>query len=209
MEITIRKIKKIYFQLFILSLVMIFNSCKVYKLNADDNSWQPYKKGDVLIFEHRNGSIDTISVIKSFVFKSKKTIQPYNINNGRSELNVAISTTNSKFTNNSFYNSTTNNIEFFRISNSQGGKYLGFVKYNFIGEEDFSLPIDEMKKFHYVDNKLGDCYLINEIGPFAYSESIYISVLFSKQYGYLNFSLKDGNLIKLKEFIRNGVNILP
>ena len=66
-----------------------------------------------------------------------------------------------------------------------------------------------MKDFHYEDSTLGDCYLVDKIEAYASSKSQYSSVLFSKQYGFLRFVLKDGDSIKLKEFIRNGVNILP
>lgn len=199
------QIKVIYILLFF----MIFTSCKVYRLNSNDNTWQPYRKGDVLVFENSNKKIDTITVSESYIYKGNKNVQPYNINNGRPEINSAIGLTNSRFINKNFYGSLNNSIKLFNVQNSQNGKFLVFTKYDYFDAIDFSLKMELMSKFHYVDKSFGDCYLIDKIDTYTYSESIYSSVLFSKRYGYLRFNFKDGSFVELKEFIRNGVNILP
>lgn len=193
----------------ILLSFITFTSCKVYHLSVEDNEWQPYEKGDILVFNNSNGKLDTLNIIDSYVYKSGKAIEPYNFKNGKSEINVSIATTNSEFVNEKSYGILDNRIKLFNIQNNQNGKFLVFTKYNYLDKIDFSLKVESMQKFYYKDDKFGDCYLIDEIDTHTYSKSSYNSILFSKKYGYLKFDLKDGSSIKLKKFIRGGVNILP
>ncbi|WP_430410681.1 hypothetical protein [Kordia sp.] len=205
------KVLKTKKEALLMILLLIFTSCKVYKLDHSDYDWQPYKKGDILIFENSNGKIDTINVRESNT-RNAKEITPYKffsekhqINSSRGELNNDAPTiVQSKpilFK---------RNISLVYIGRENDSAYIGFSEYKPPANYNIFVPIKKMEDFIYEDNLLGKCYKVNNIDNYynGFNNPLN-SLFFSKKYGYLRFNFKDGNFVQLRKFIRNGVNILP
>ncbi len=192
-------------------LLLILTSCKVYKLNQSDYDWQPYKKGDILIFENSNGKIDTINVRESNTRKAKE-ISPYKffsekyqINSSRGELNndepTIVQSKPILFK---------RDISLVCISRENDSAYIGFSEYKPPANYNIFVPIKKMKDFRHENSSLGNCYKVNNIDNYynGFNNPLN-SLFFSKKYGYLRFNFKDESFIQLKKFMRNGVNILP
>lgn len=205
------KIAKTTINILVVSLVIIFTSCKVYKLRYNDNEWQPYKKGDVLIFENSNGKFDTISVKKSNT-RNSKLINPYSFYEKKHQVNSSIG----ELSNTEPTIVESRPILFKRhiclvsISSEDDTVNIGFSEYKPAANFDISISIKEMNLFLYKDNLYGECFKIINIDNYINGgfKSILTSLLFSKKYGCLEFKFKDGSFAKLKEFIRDGKNIL-
>jgi len=193
----------------LLILIMTFTSCKVYKLKQNDFEWQPYKKGDILIFENSNGNTDTINVNISNT-RNSKTISPYNIfdekyqvNSSRGELNntepTIVESKQILFK---------RQLSLIHISRENDNAYIGFSEYNPPANFDIYVPIKEMSAFRYQDNLLGEYFKIVDIDKYSGGFSAKLSsLLFSKKYGYLKFEFKDSSSVNLKEFIRDGKSL--
>ncbi|WP_196890347.1 hypothetical protein [Aureivirga marina] len=171
-------------------------SCKVYHLKIEDNQWQPYQKGDVLVFQNSKRILDTI-IVSSSKIKSEKTIEPYNFLNRRKEYNISHGFKDEKY------------IGLVRISKDKNESYLNLSGYTIYTDFGIHIPIKDLIKFLKIDKTRNEIYLIDKFKDYYHMTPNFPihSILYSKKLGYLKINFKDGEFYELVEFIRNGKNL--
>ena len=178
---------------------ILVSSCSItHRLNKEDQTWQPYKTGDLLIFEKTDKSIDSIIISKIEKFIDKGSVMDYALINHRNQIINVQGQVNKQI----------NNSDFLYISKSKKQLFLRLHNYNVNKEENINVTLLDLKPFFYIDKLYGNCYLIDSIKYNKEFKTYYKSILFSKKFGYLKFNLVNGNNIVLKQFIRNGENII-
>ena len=172
------------------SVMFLFNSCSFYILSKSDLSWQPYKEGDVLIFESNKGEVDTINIKE--VEKHTIPNDPFDLfptmvqtlfvvaEHSVLEMNIGETGTSIEFTlrlgdNDLRYPCSGLYINDFENKKIEGGKYKIEAKEN--------------------------CYNMKD-KPFDLRY-----IYWSKEYGYLGLEFKDNYVWFLKSFVRNGKEI--
>lgn len=170
-----------------LALFMLF-SCKTYKMSENDLKWQPYKKGDVLIFESNKGEIDTVVI---------KSIETYI--NPDDPLAVFPNKLQSLF--------VISERSILEMSAGEKGTYINFTMH--LGNNKLKYPntlrsiteMDEAKKDknnRYVI-EANEYYDNMKDRPFDLRY-----IYWSKEYGYLGLEFKDNYVWTLMSFIRDG-----
>lgn len=177
---------------------MLFSSCGVYRLSKSDLEWQPYKVGDVLVFESTKGEVDTVLIeaIKSYM-------------NADDPLALFPDYDQSLFI------SLKKNI--LCLTKNRFGSYM---------ELSFFLKTKDRKSYPITFVTLSDEYIskldtivFNGYPVFkieAKTKAYTLSHIdwdlqyfyWSKQYGYMAFEFKEGYKWYLKSFVRDGVKIL-
>lgn len=168
-------------------LFMLF-SCRTYKISQNDLKWQPYKDGDVLVFESNKGELDTITI---------RSIEKYT--NPDDPLAVFPNKLQSLF--------VIGEKNILKISAGKKGTYVNFEIC--LGKNNLVYPctirsINELQnlkineKDYIVIEAKEDCEnLKNRSFDLRY-------IYWSKEYGYLGLEFKDNYIWSLKSFIREG-----
>ena len=194
-------------------LLLTLQSCsQTFNLSEEAIKWNPYKKGDKLIFESNNFEKDTIFVQNvestqggsdhlSFfpntnetfsVYGKKSLVKPY-----KSSIGDMV------------YNEHCNLI---RLHASEYGNfiYLDFSKKEAMYYGETILDIDSLMSITPIKyNKYKDILLFENVEEnYAHRDNNILTLYWRKQFGYIRYDLKDGYYWELKQFIRNGKNIL-
>lgn len=176
------------------ALIFMLFSCNTYKLTDADLEWQPYKVGDMLVFESSKGELDTI-YIRSItintgaedplaIFPDK--IQTLFVLGERELLKMHSGKYGSK-------------IAFkIRLGDNTDLRYPGTI----LNLE--KLNLDAIKRVTYNNQ---NCIKIKaeesrenlKNRPFDLR-----SIYYSKEYGYLSLEFKGNYIWKLKSFMRDG-----
>lgn len=176
----------------LLGMVLMLFSCKTYKLSKSDLEWQPYKIGDMLVFESNIGELDTIKI---------KNVETHI--NADDPLAVLPNRLQSLF--------VVEKRSFLEMEAGEKGSYIHFtirlgknkLKYpgvvlsikemNELIEDESGRYVIEAKE--YYDNMKGRPFDLRYI-------------YWSKKYGYLGLEFKDNYVWALKSFVREGKEIL-
>lgn len=193
-------------------LIFSMFGCEKYSLPKSIDDWQPYKVGDIIVFESNEGGIDTVSIKKihnSYMVDDNLSAFPDKHQNivaiGEVTLNEPITT------------SLGNQI--FKEEISLLSLYADeSIYFNF----DFKRPSDglnypstaltflELKTL--LEKKEASNFNSTDIEAVNQYESVIQYDLkkfwWSKRYGYTRFDFKNGDYLKLIKFIREGKNIL-
>ena len=178
------KIKSI---IIILFLPMLILSCKKYKLSDDDLKWQPYKKGDLLIFQSNKGEIDTIQVTEIEIY-----------NNPDDPLAIFPNIIQSLFV-----NGKKNILEL------QAGKNGSFIQFTLkLGDNNLKYPgvVKNIKEVFPKTSSENE-FIIEAKEYYDNMKDVSFDlryIYWSKDYGYLGLEFKDNYIWKLKSFIRNN-----
>jgi|SRR5688572_27482034 len=179
--------------------ILIFNmlGCtKTYKLTADDLKLNPYKGGEILVFNSNQGETDTIFVLE--VRKHKARIDPLStVPQFKEKLEVVV-----QYTNPIAYGGKEERDKdiFFDLSTGENGdislgfrpkaKNAWFYSPNGYSRDQFEkLPISKLatKKYEYDD--------VIKLEPdmrFYDRETFVAMVYWSKSKGYVRYDLKNG-----------------
>lgn len=177
--------------IFLFSVLLMLFSCRTYKISQSDLRWQPYRKGDVLIFESNKGEIDTIDVenvevytnpddplavfpnkLQSLFVLSQKSILEMSANKGGTSIHFTIRLGNNHLK----YPSTVVGVKELESIKMEKGRYVIEAKEYYDNMKD--VPFD----LRYI--------------------------YWSKEYGYLELEFKENYIWTLKSFIRDGKEIL-
>ncbi len=182
----------------ILVIAMMFFSCSRYELSNEDIQWQPYKIGDILVFESNRGEKDIIKIeniqIQNnaddplAIFPNMKQTLFVGGNKNVLELNAG---------------KKGNNISFeLRLGESYMRYPCFYVYLDEIEKKRESVcPFEEFKNcFSFKVKELCDNM---KDRPFDLRY-----IYWSKEYGYLGLEFKDNYVWTLKSFVRGGKEIL-
>ena len=201
----------------LISLLILFNcliiqSCsESYEISQESNNWQPYSIGDILVFESSKNEKDTIFI---------KAIDSYT--NPSDPLDAFPDYYESLF--------ITGNISLIKPYKSSIGKIVSkehtnilkltanendYIKFEFskkeakyYGNTSFSISsLEERKPIEY-GNYNDILFFENIEGDYYHRDNYIIRLFWSKKFGYVRYELKDDYYWNLKEFVRNGKNIL-
>ncbi len=201
--------RKYILQSAILLLISLVG-CKEFKLSTDDLKWQPYEVDDILVFESNTGEVDSIKI---------KSIDSYL--NPKDPLAVFPNEHEVLFVNGKLLNlnkdyKNWNHVNLLNLTSSKEtwmtfnlNKMSDSLQY---AEAKYS--VDQLNEFYGNKKLINDCIKdIIELKPnytggldYEYDLKTY---WWSKKYGYIRYSFKNGYYRELKKFIRNGKNILP
>jgi hypothetical protein len=197
-----------------MSIISTLFGCKTQKLATEDKSWQPYKKGDILIFKSNKNKKDSI-----FVNKIESHFNPKD----------PLSSTNEKFETLFVSGDITlqkpkktklgrifnkEKIGILEMTLDESNKYLKFVfkkKSDTLKYPTTVLTLNELKN---KVNRKKDIKAFNSIEieakeyydlPFKFDLK---NFWWSKNFGYVRYEFKNGEYWELKEFVRDGINIL-
>lgn len=191
-----------------IALTTLF-SCKTYKFSKSDLEWQPYRQGDVLIFESSRKEIDTIKIESIKIYTnpddplavfSKKT-QSLFVEGLRSHAPK-------KDIMGNIYHSSHCNI--LKIGASKETAYMYFELE--LGSDKMRYPttvvsVDELEnlsvKNEEIEIKAKENYDNMKEYPFDLRY-----IYWSKNLGYLKLEFRDNYSWKLKSFLRDGKELL-
>ncbi|MCX2682184.1 hypothetical protein OOZ15_19745 [Galbibacter sp. EGI 63066] len=193
-------------------LIFSIFGCEKYSFPKNIDDWQPYKVGDIIVFESNKGNIDTVSIKKihnSYLADDNLSVLPDKHQNivviGEAVLNKPIKTSlggqifKEEISLLSIYadESVYFNFDFKRPSDGLNypSTALTFLKLKTLLEKK------EASNFNSI--------VIEAVNQY---ESLIQYDLkkfwWSKKYGYTRFDFKNGDYLKLVKFIREGKNIL-
>lgn len=194
----------------LINLIFITLSCKSFRLNKEDLEWQPYKKGDILVFESNHGERDTIKI---------KSIEIFT--NPDDPLAVVPKKVETLFVSGEYYHNPKKDImgrmysstycDVIEMGTSKMGSYIDF-KFR-LGDNKLKYPsvvlsIEEMNKIRK------DNYERYKIEAKEYNDNMRDQpfdlryIYWNKEYGYLVLEFKNNYIWTLKSFIRDGKEIL-
>lgn len=184
-------------KLIIISLVLMLFSCRTYKLTKEDLEWQPYKKGDVLVFKSNRGELDTIQI---------KSVEIHT--NPDDPLALFPNKVQSLF--------VVGKSEILKLHAGKNGHKIEFKIH--LGSNDLKSPVtilylDEdslfyLKEVEYNNKKSYKITAKESRGNMQDRSFDLRYIYWSKEYGYLGFEFKDNYVWALKSFIRDGNEIL-
>lgn len=182
----------------ILTIVLMLISCRTYKLSKSDLEWQPYQKGDRLIFESSKGELDTIQI---------RSIEKYN--NADDHLAVFPNSVQSLF--------VVGNKELLKLHAGKNGSKVEF-KLRLGSNSDLKYPgtilylekgnLDALEK---VEFSAKNSFKIKAEESRGNMESLPFDlqyIYWSKDFGYLGLEFKDNYIWTLISFVRDGKEIL-
>lgn len=184
--------------IYIIILSTILFSCKTYKLSKSDLEWQPYKIGDMLIFESNKGEIDTIQI---------ESIEKFT--NPDDPLAVFPNKTQSIF--------VVGDKEILKLHAGSNGSKIEF-KIHLKSDSILRYPvtilylqknkINDLEKIVFNSKNSFKIKSIESRGNMQDRPFDLRYIYWSKEYGYLGLEFKDNYFWTLKSFIRDGNNIL-
>lgn len=198
----------------------LFSCGKVYNLSSEDRKWQPYKDGDLLIFES-NQSLPIKVNILSIEMKLMSSPEDWSFFPTKTEtlyVNGNYTHKTKKSINGQLYDSSYTEIITIGKGGGDNKAYLYFkldkISPNVLRTPSISLStekIQSLPKKIYKNNESFTVYKIlgqEQADNLKEFESNLEYFYYSKEYGYLKFVYNDGNSYQLKKFIRNGNNII-
>jgi hypothetical protein len=176
----------------ILTIVLMLISCKTYKLSKSDLEWQPYKKGDRLVFESNKGELDTIKIINVETYINAD--DPLSLLPNRLQTLFVVE-----------------KKSFLEMEAGVKGSYIHFtirLGKNKLRYPGVVLTINEMNRLNKDENgryviDAKEYYDNMKDRPFDLRH-----IYWSKEYGYLGLEFKDNYIWTLKSFVRDGKEIL-
>lgn len=186
----------------------LIQACKTQKLSKEDKEWQPYSKGDVLVFKSNDNKRDSIFIDKieshsnpnDPLSTGKKKYESLFVS-GEISLQNPIKTKIGHIFNRE-------RIDVLQMTLDENQTYIKFVlskKSDSLKYPTTVLTLNELKKKigsnSSVEIEAKEYYDL----PFDYDLK---SFMWSKKYGYTRYEFKDGTYWELEKFIRKGNNIL-
>ena len=165
---------------------MLF-SCRTYKISQNDLKWQPYKDGDVLVFESNKGELDTITI---------RSIEKYT--NPDDPLAVFPNKLQSLF--------VIAQKSVIEMRANKGGTSIHFTIRLGINHLKYPSTVVDVKELENVKMKEGR-YIIEAKEYYDNMKDVPFDlryIYWSKEYGYLGLEFKDNYIWSLKSFIRDG-----
>ncbi len=202
-------LKNIIFIIF--SVILTISCSRTYRLSKSDFEWQPYKKGDILVFKSIDNERDTIFIngIKSYL-NPDDPMMPKEYNetlfiSGERSLSKP-----RKQAGHLFYREY---IDILEVFSGEENTYLTFVfkkKSDTLSYPTTVLSIDNLKYKFKEKSKLSHNSILIEAKDYYDLNFEYDLNFFwwSKQFGYVRYEFKNGIYWELEKFIRKGVNIL-
>lgn len=186
----------------------LIQACKTQKLSKADKEWQPYSKGDVLVFKSSDDKRDSIFIDKveshfnpNDPLRTSEKKYEFLFVSGEITLQKPIKTKLGHTFNRE-------RIDILQMTSDDSRSYMKFVfskKSDSLKYPTTVLSIDELKEKidedSSVEIKAKEYYDL----PFDYDLE---SFLWNKKYGYTRFEFKNGTYLELEKFIRKGKNIL-
>ena len=176
----------------LLAIVFMLFSCRTYKLSKSDLEWQPYKKGDRLVFESNKGELDTIQIenIESHI-------------NSDDPLAVLPDKLQTLF--------VVEKRSFLEMEAGEKGSYIHFTIR--LGKNNLKYPgvVQRIKEMNELNVDENGRYVIEtkEYYDNMKDRSFDLRYIYwSKEYGYLGLEFKDNYIWSLKSFVRDGKEIL-
>lgn len=176
----------------ILTLLLMLFSCRTHKISQRDLNWQPYKEGDIIVFESNKGEKDTIKI---------KRIEIYN--NPDDPLAIFPNKLQSLFV-----------IADKGILEMDAGKTGVSIHFTIrLGENELKYPntVLTIKELNKKAEQGKDKYVIeaNEFYDNMKDHPFDLRYIYwSKEYGYLGLVFKDNYSWSLISFIRDGKELL-
>nr|WP_299484902.1 hypothetical protein [uncultured Allomuricauda sp.] len=194
--------------LIILALSSFLFACKSQKISNDDRKWQPYLKGDVLIFKSNENKKDSIFINKIESYNNPK--DPLGASQKKYESlfisgEVSLKKPIKTRLGHTFNKERIDILEMVSDSNQTFIKFVFNKKSDSLKYPITVLTLDSLKKrvngdgFVKIDAK--EYYDLS----FDYDLK---SFIWNKKYGYTRFNLKNGTYWELEEFLRKDKNIL-
>ncbi len=174
------------------AMVLMLFSCKTYKISQSDLEWQPYKKGDILIFESNKGEIDTINI---------KNVEVYT--NPNDPLVVFPTKLQTLFV-------LGENAAVLEFKAGEKSTDIHFILR--LGKNNLKYPctVLDIKEFENMKMKKGK-YRIEAKEYYDNMKDVPFDlryIYWSKEYGYLGLEFKENYIWTLKSFVRGGKEIL-
>ena len=201
-------INHIKYIVIILFLSSFIQACKTQRISEEGKKWQPYLKGDILIFKSNENKRDSIFIdkIKSHsnpndpLSTGKKKYESLFIS-GEISLRNPIKTKLGHIFNRE-------RIDILQMTLDDNQTYIKFVlskKSDSLKYPTTVLTLNELKK--KINNNSSAEIEAKEYYdlPFDYDLK---SFRWSKKYGYTRYEFKNGTYWELEKFIRKGDNIL-
>ena len=177
-------------QLLLFALLVLF-SCNKYKISKSDLEWQPYEKGDVLIFESNKGEKDTI-VVKS-IDSYNNTDDPLALFPDKTEILFVMSQKNRSLLFMKAYSGGT----YFRFEIRLGNNDLRYAS-TVLYVEELANNDEGCIKFEAIENYDNMKDIPSDLK----------SITWSKELGYLALEFKGDYIWTLKSFVREGKELL-
>ncbi len=174
------------------SAMFVLNSCGFYKLSKSDLSMQPYKAGDILIFESNKGELDTIEI---------KEVEVHT--NFDDPLDLLPNMVQSLF--------VVAKYSVLEMRKYKTGAYIYFTIR--LGDNDLKYPcmglsIQELEKLSEKENSKITIKAIQSCDNMKDRPFDLRYIYWSKKYGYLGLEFKDNYVWNLKSFVRDGIEIV-
>lgn len=187
---------------------MLF-SCKTYNLSKSDLEWQPYRQGDVLIFESNRKELDTIKIesIEKFTNPDDPlAVFPKKIQSLFVE-GVRFHAPKKDIMGRVYHSSHCNILE---MVASKETAYMYFELE--LGDNKMRYPktgisLDELEKLIINNDEIQIKAKENADNMKEYPFDLRY-IYWSKKFGYLKLEFKDNYIWSLKSFIRDGKEIL-
>lgn len=197
----------------ILGLLTLFtlNACTKYKLSKEDKKWQPYKKGDVLVFKSSSNEIDTVFIRKIHTHTNgDDPLTPKSFHQSLF-VDAEVSLREPRIQNKKPYYR-----EYIGVLSMYAGKGTSSITFDLNKRSDtLSFPSNLLLTFSLksLENKVSNLrYKSFEIIPNLSNDLSNDYDLknywWSKEFGYVRYEFKNGYYWELQEFLRKGKNIL-
>lgn len=186
----------------------LIQACKTQKLSKEDKEWQPYSKGDILVFKSSDNKRDSIFIDKieshsnpNDPLSTGKKKYEFLFVSGEITLQEPIKTKLG-------HTFDRERIDILQMTLDDSNSYIKFVfskKSDSLKYPTTVLSINELEgkvdENNPVKIKAKEYYDL----PFDYDLE---SFWWSKKYGYTRYEFKNGSYWELEKFIRKGRNIL-
>jgi hypothetical protein len=182
----------------VLVLIIVLFSCRKYRLSDDDLEWQPYRVGDLLIFESSKGELDTIEI--------KNVDAHYHPDD---PLSILPSSHESLFV-------IDRSSGILTLKTEKSGSYVVFdlrlgnntLKYPVVTLDLNKKEIDQLEVTQFIAKNVYKIVAKESFSNLKDRPFDLRYIYWSKEYGYLGLEFKDGYTWKLKSFARAGENLL-
>lgn len=192
------------------ALIFMLFSCNTYKLTDADLEWQPYKVGDMLVFESSKGELDTIKVENIEV-----------LTGADDPLSVLPNKIQTLFVSGLYYHkpkkdimgrmfSTTSCSVIGMRANSSGS----FIEFTIrLGENELKYPgvVQSIKEMSELNTDESGRYIIEAKEYYDNMKDRPFDlryIYWSEKHGYLGLEFKNNYVWTLKSFIRGGEEMI-
>lgn len=175
------------------ALVVLFSSCKKYIISRSDLDWQPYREGDILIFESNKKEIDTIKI---------ESIEIYT--NPNDPIALFPEKSQTLFV-------SDENLEVLILQAGKNGTDVHFPIR--LGKRPLNYPctilnLQKLKRVKRINSSIVLIEAFENCDNMKDRSFDLSNILWSKEFGYLKMEFKDDYSWELKSFVRGGKEIL-